>query len=214
MDLNFLREALLLFLILVASLSVHEWAHAFVADKLGDHTPRSHGRVTLNPASHFDPIGTGLIPLMNIMGLFGGLALIGWGRPVMINRNNFENRVFGDILVSMAGPFSNLVIALGAAILGGFLRRISPEVDELIFRVIWMNVGLAVFNLVPIPPLDGSHVMRHAIGMSEENYINISRWSGLILLVLINLPFFRHLLTSMIRAVSGPYFWLYGMLAT
>jgi Zn-dependent protease len=180
-----LQQGIILYLILLGSLSVHEWAHAYVADKLGDNTPRSQGRITFNPVAHIDPIGTVLIPLFMIF-FSPGFAIFGWGKPVMVNPRNFSNWKRDDILVSMAGPASNLAICLIVAILGGILMRFEPQFGGLIIQVLMINSILIIFNLLPIPPLDGSHVMKHLVGMSEETYARIAMWGILILLVVIN----------------------------
>ena len=204
MEPEHLRNGIILYLILLGSLSVHEWAHAFVADKLGDYTPRSQGRVTLNPAAHIDLIGTVILPLVMI--LFNpGFAIFGWGKPVQINPRNFKQWKRDDILVSMAGPASNLVICLLAAVLGGIAMRFVPELYPLIKLVLLVNAILIVFNLVPIPPLDGSHVLKHAIGMSEETYMKLAAWGFVILLVLINLPPFRVVISNAMLVVTGTF---------
>ncbi len=182
-----LQQGIILYLILVGSLSVHEWAHAYVADKLGDNTPRSQGRITFNPMAHIDPIGTVLIPLFMIF-MSPGFAIFGWGKPVMVNPRNFAKWKRDDILVSMAGPASNLVICFIVAIVGGILMRFQPEFSGLIIQILMINAILIIFNLLPIPPLDGSHVMKHIVGMSEETYARIAMWGILILLVVINFP--------------------------
>ncbi len=182
-----LQQGIILYLILVGSLSVHEWAHAYVADKLGDNTPRSQGRITFNPMAHIDPIGTVLIPLFMIF-MSPGFAIFGWGKPVMVNPRNFAKWKRDDILVSMAGPASNLVICFVVAIVGGILMRFQPELGGLIIQILMINAILIIFNLLPIPPLDGSHVMKHIVGMSEETYARLAMWGILILLVVINFP--------------------------
>jgi Zn-dependent protease len=182
-----LQQGIILYLILVGSLSVHEWAHAYVADKLGDDTPRLQGRITFNPMAHIDPIGTVLIPLFMIF-MSPGFAIFGWGKPVMVNPRNFAKWKRDDILVSMAGPASNLVICFIVAILGGILMRFQPDFSGLIIQILMINAILIIFNLLPIPPLDGSHVMKHIVGMSEETYARIAMWGILILLVVINFP--------------------------
>ena len=101
---------IILFLVLLASISIHEWAHAFAADKLGDPLPRSEGRVTLDPRAHIDPIGTILIPLVMIF-ISPGISIIGWGKPVQISLPNRETKKRDDILITLAGPLSNLSIA-------------------------------------------------------------------------------------------------------
>jgi Zn-dependent protease len=208
-----LREGLIFYILLVVSLSIHEWAHAFTADKLGDPTPASQGRVTLNPIAHMDLLGTVIFPLLCIFVLPGNF-LFGWGKPVMVNISYFKNRVTGDILTTMAGPASNLVQALLAAIIGGLLCRfVDPALAPLVGMFIFLNVVLAVFNMIPIPPLDGSHVLRHAVGMSDETYYNLSRWGFLVLIVAINLPPFRAALSVAISAVAGPFLLLFNVVS-
>lgn len=203
-DLAHLREGLIFYLVFVVSICIHEWAHAFTADKLGDDTPASQGRVTLNPLVHMDLFGTVLFPLACIF-LFPGGILFGWGRPVMINPNNFENRKRGEILATMAGPGSNLVLALLAALIGGFAVKFDPRTFELVQLMLTLNVVLAVFNLLPLPPLDGGTLMKHATGMADETYFRIAQWSWVILLVAINTPAIRYLLSALINVVSVPF---------
>lgn len=206
-----LRQGLILYIVLVASLSVHEWAHAYSADRLGDDTPRSQGRVTLNPIVHIDLLGTVVFPLICIFVLKGGF-FFGWGKPVMVNHANFAHRRRDDILVTLAGPASNLVLALLAAIAGGLVYTADPKTAELFMLIIFLNVALAVFNLIPLPPLDGGRVMRHVVGMSEEAFINLSRWSFLILIVAINIPPVRRLLGLAMETVSIPFLLIYNVL--
>ncbi len=195
----------------VGSLSIHEWAHAFAADKLGDDTPRSQGRVTLNPIAHMDMLGTVIFPLVCIFVLKGGF-FFGWGKPVMVNHANFTHKRRDDILTTLAGPASNLVLAFLAAIAGGLLYASDPKTAELFMLIIFLNVALAVFNMIPLPPLDGSRVMRHVVGMSEETYINLSRWSFLILMVGINLPPVSAVLGAVMQACSVPFLIVYNAL--
>ncbi len=208
-----LSRGLIFYIFLVASLSIHEWAHAFTADKLGDPTPASQGRVTLNPVVHMDLLGTVIFPLVCIF-ILPGNFLFGWGKPVMVNTAYFKHRVRDDILTTLAGPGSNLALALLAAILGGIACRfLDPALGSLVIKFIFLNVVLAVFNLIPLPPLDGSHVMRHAVGMSEETYQNIARWSFLILIIAINLPPVRTVLTFVMSVVAAPFLLLFNQLA-
>jgi Zn-dependent protease len=147
-------------IVLLLSLTFHEFFHAFSAWRLGDDTAARMGRLTLNPIPHIDPIGTLLLPLLN--------APIGWAKPVPVDPSRFRrgvNTATGDILVSAAGPLSNLLLGLIGAIVLGALARFAPEavargtgVSEFLQRLMIVNAGLAIFNLLPIPPLDGSHV--------------------------------------------------------
>ena len=153
-------ERVLNLIVLLLSLTFHEFFHAFSAWRLGDDTAARMGRLTLNPIPHIDPIGTLLLPLLN--------APIGWAKPVPVDPSRFRrdvNMATGDILVSAAGPLSNLLLGVISAVVLGLLARFAPEtiargtgVSEFLQRLMIVNAGLAIFNLLPIPPLDGSHV--------------------------------------------------------
>lgn len=200
-----LQQGIILYLILVGSIAFHEWAHAFVADKLGDPTPASQGRVTLNPIAHMDPIGTGLIPLFMIF-MAPGIAIFGWGRPVPINLSNFQHRKRDHLLVTMAGPASNLVVCIATIVIGALILRFVPNGETILplfVLIILLNTILIIFNLLPIPPLDGSHVMRYAVGMSEETYFKLASWGFIALLILINIPVFRRVFSGIIHATTA-----------
>jgi Zn-dependent protease len=149
-------------LALILGTTLHEFSHAFSADLLGDPTPRAQGRVTLNPAAHFDPIGGLMMVFSSIPGSSFGL---GWGKPVMVTPTylRFGPRV-GGAIVSFAGPFSNLVLAtlcaLPLRIASAQGIPLSPEVEFVLYVAVSTNIGLALFNLLPIPPLDGFSVLR------------------------------------------------------
>lgn len=207
-----LRSGLIFYIVLIASLCIHEWAHAITAHKLGDDTPERDGRVTLNPIAHMDLLGSVIFPLLCIFVLPGGL-LFGWGKPVMINVSNFKNRKRDEILTTLAGPGSNLALALLSALVGGVLFRFEPRTAELFVQLIGINVLLAVFNLIPLPPLDGGRVMRHIAGMTEETFLNLSRWSFLIILIAINIPAFRMVLGAVMGIVAAPFLLIYRLIA-
>jgi Zn-dependent protease len=208
-----LREGLIFYILLVVSLSVHEWAHAFTADKLGDPTPASQGRVTLNPIAHMDLLGTVIFPLLCLF-VIPGNFFFGWGKPVMVNTSYFKHRVRDDILTTLAGPGSNLVMAFAGAVIGGLVCYfVDQSLRPLVAMFIGLNVVLAVFNMIPIPPLDGSHLMRHAVGMSEETYLKLSRWGFLIVIVAINLQPVRAGIGFVIDVVARPFVLLFKMVA-
>lgn len=165
-----LTNVLLALPVLLLSLTAHEWGHAWVALKQGDDTAYMLGRVTMNPAAHVDPIGTLLFPALAIG---TGAPLLGWAKPVPTNPRKYRNYVRGDILVSIAGVVMNAILAVGFALLllliALLTRNMSspPETLSILFRMgvfgVMGNVGLIVFNLLPIPPLDGSHVFYHLL---------------------------------------------------
>ncbi|HUG10693.1 MAG TPA: site-2 protease family protein [Opitutaceae bacterium] len=203
-DLNQVRSGLIFFIILVSSLCVHEWAHAFTAEKLGDPTPRMDGRVTLNPMAHSDLLGTVIFPLMCIFLIPGGF-LFGWAKPVMTNPSYFKHHARDSMLVAAAGPASNFAIALIGAVVGRFLFNLEPRTVEIFAPIVTLNVVLAVFNLLPIPPLDGSHLMRHLTGMRDETYLMMARWGGLILLAIILIEPLRRVLWFVISIALIPF---------
>jgi Zn-dependent protease len=158
------RAALLALAAFVVSVSVHEFGHALVADRLGDRLPRMQGRLTLSPAAHIDLIGTIVMPLLGAF--LTGYPLIAWGKPVQTSPRNYTDKLprkVGRMLVSLAGPGMNLVLALLASIVFVLLGRagkLSPAVAEGMFRyAIALNLVLMFFNLIPLPPLDGAAVL-------------------------------------------------------
>lgn len=145
--------------LVILSIIFHEVAHGYVANALGDPTARLSGRLTLNPLPHIDPIGSVLIP--GILALSGTPFLIGWAKPVPYNPYNLRHGKWGEALVSAAGPGTNIVIAIIVAFM---LRAVGPTGDPFLLQlgalVIFANLGLAIINLIPIPPLDGSKIVK------------------------------------------------------
>ena len=164
-DAQHLALALTNYLVLLFSLSFHESAHAWMALKLGDDTAASLGRITLTPVPHIDPFGTILMPLLQI---FGGFSLLGWAKPTPYDPGRFRRDVSlrrGHISVAVAGPLSNLILTVFFTILfaitihAGYPKESTEGLENIFKAGIFMNVSLMIFNLLPVPPLDGSHVL-------------------------------------------------------
>jgi Zn-dependent protease len=156
MNLPYLLEAALMAVVLLFSVVVHEVAHGYVALLNGDPTAKMLGRLTLNPVPHIDLVGTILVPVLLMISHAG--ILFGWAKPVPVNPLNYRNYRWGEFTVSAAGPLSNLVLASIFAMLLR-LNLSNPGLVQLIYFGVSINVILALFNLLPIPPLDGSHVL-------------------------------------------------------
>jgi len=187
MDSN-LADGLIQYLMLVALLTFHEFGHAWTAWKCGDDTARLQGRVSLNPIVHIDPIGTILFPLIQIFIPSFGHFLVGWAKPVPVNPYNLNQPRRDDILVTMAGPGMNLLLAVGlVALAKACLIFHSRPAAEYFVQAADLSLVLCFFNLIPVPPLDGSHIMRVATGMSHETYANFARFGFIIVIVLLQI---------------------------
>jgi Zn-dependent protease len=204
LDLNVLSIIFQIIAFLLA-ISVHESAHAWMANRCGDPTAKMLGRITLNPIKHIDPIGTVLLPLI---GMLSGLPVIGWAKPCPVDPRNFKHPVRDDVYTSVVGPISNLMLVAIAMLAIIAVSFFWPEATRLIvsalatgqfvtgpsfvipfvwfcFTVIVVNVLLFVFNLLPIPPLDGSHVLRHMLPDGIRDIYDKAGIIGLILLLLV-----------------------------
>lgn len=170
-------DALLNVIIFWVLTTPHEFAHAWVADRLGDDTPRLDGRVTLNPLAHVDMWGTVLIPLLT--SLMGG-GFFGWGRAVRINPSRIRGGYNGQVAVAVAGPLSNVVFALVLALVAAAV----PAGNDLLFRAAYLSLFLALFNMLPVPPLDGSSLLLGRI--PDTWFIELGRFGFLLILVLMS----------------------------
>jgi Zn-dependent protease len=204
------------------ALSVHESAHGWVAERLGDPTARWLGRITLNPLKHIDPFGTIVFPLLLAV---IGAPIIGWAKPVPFVARNLRNQRRDPALVGLAGPVSNVLFAalvtvallvikvllpdfrplLVAAVLGGpaAVKGVLAPLLALLFWIAAINLVLAVFNLVPVPPLDGSHVVSALLPPRLSwQYAQIGRYGMLILLALASTGFFGYLFMPVLRGLQ------------
>jgi Zn-dependent protease len=215
MDPQTLRDGLLQLILLIISIGLHEFGHAWMADLRGDPLPRMQGRVTLNPFAHADPIGTIALPAIMIF-LSPGFGLIGWGKPVQISLPNPKTRRMDDIYITLAGPAMNLVLCGVFAVIGG-LGNFDPKTQEVVIRFlvggIYLNAGLVVFNLIPIPPLDGSRLALRLGLYSEELFLTLARWGFIVLIVLVNLPPFLRLMHAGIIQLASPWLGLWDLLS-
>ena len=196
MDSKVLIDGLITYLGLVVLLTFHEYGHAWMAWKCGDDTAKNQGRCSLNPLVHIDPIGTVVMPLLMIF-ISPGYAkfLIGWAKPVPVNPANLRNPKLDDILISMAGPWVNLLLAvllIGLARVG--LAAHSDNMVEFCLKTAQLSLILCFFNLIPIPPLDGSRVVRVLSGMSYETYYQFARFGFIAVILVLQIPQVRKLL--------------------
>ena len=191
---------------LLIALVIHEYAHAKAADAMGDFTPRMTGRLTLNPRAHIDPIG--LVMLL--------VAHFGWAKPVMINSRNFRDWKKGELLVALAGPAANLIIAFLALAAMAILFKVglfSEGVRLVLSMMVLYNINFAIFNLLPLPPLDGSKVLMVLLpGRFAYELMKLERYSFIILIFLMMTPFLTMILIPLQKLVLGVFNIIIGVL--
>jgi Zn-dependent protease len=215
MDQALLTRGLMMFVGFVALVSLHEFAHAWMATRCGDDTPRLQGRLTLDPLAHIDLLGTIILPLIVIVvGAAGGqMMLFGWGKPVEVNPDNFGRRRLDDILVSGAGPAMNVITAVGIL---GLTRLIDWSGGDSFMgpglSLARLSLFLCFFNLLPVPPLDGGHILRNLVGMSDDAYRFLSQFSFLFFIVIIQVPAVQRLLAIVTELTLILLAWPMGLL--
>jgi len=192
-----IANGLIQYLLLISLLTFHEFAHAWMVTKCGDDTARLRGRLSLNPIVHLDPIGTVLLPLLMIFVPGAGQYLLGWAKPVPFNYHNLGNPPRDEVLVAMAGPAMNLLLAIGLVALEHGLEMFhAPSFAPLCQQAAGLSLVLCFFNLIPVPPLDGSHVLRVITNMSFEAYMRFAQFGFVIIIVLLQLRVVRELLST------------------
>lgn len=200
---------------LILALTFHEFAHAKMADRLGDPTPEGQGRLTLNPMAHMDPAGT-------ICLLFAGF---GWGKPVQVNPSYFRNPVRDNMLVALAGPVMNFILAFVLFIILAIISLVTPALQlmltsstsmwtiiyEIVFYAAMLNVSLGVFNLIPVPPLDGSKIFAYFLkGKAREFLYTLEQYSWLIIMILFITEIPSYIVTPLVGWISQGMLMLIG----
>jgi Zn-dependent protease len=204
------EKVILIGIFLLVGFPVHEFSHALVAYRLGDATAKLFGRLTLNPVAHFDRIGG----LLLVISVIGGGFVFGWAKPTPVNPSNLRDRRNGEVAVALAGPASNLVMAsIVALVIRGTVAAGIPLqlwFANLLFDFVWFNVALAIFNLIPIPPLDGSSLLYRFLPLRYAWQLRplISQY-GLVVLILFIFtlgPYLAEAIQNVASFLAGPIF--------
>jgi Zn-dependent protease len=212
MNASVLANGLIFYFCFIIALSFHEFAHAWVASRCGDNTAKALGRLTINPLAHIDPLGTVILPLLMIflpaMGSAGSALssfVIGWAKPVPVDPRNFRRGIRDDNWVSVAGPLSNLILAFITLILFKIITAVFAQdqsfadgFSQFLLNLVYINILLAWFNMIPIPPLDGSHLLKNFTRMSYQTYFWLSQWGIWILIFALNFTPLRRILVVLI----------------
>lgn len=190
-------ESLLLIIALIFSIVIHELSHGLTADQLGDPTARHYGRLTLNPLAHLDPVGSFLVPLLTF---FGGGFIFGWAKPVPYNPLNLRQPRRDSILVALAGPASNIILAIALVVFYKVFGSTLPLQSQTFFlSIIRLNLGLAIFNLIPIPPLDGSRIFLSLLPFQIQALLEVYG----IFLLLIFIMFFSGIVVTIVNTLMN-----------
>ena len=212
-----IQRAILYLIAFILCIAAHEFGHAWVANRLGDPTPRLQGRLTLAPQHHIDPIGTLLMPILMA---FTSVPLLAWGRPVQINPAAFNRRFSmstGRMLVAVAGPAMNLIMAFVVSLIIVVAARLHAPghlLDGIFNYLVRLNLSLMIFNLIPIPPLDGGSLLAWLLPRSMHNVVDVlARYGGIILMLLVLSP---SLGMPLMTVIGYPIdlittYWLYGI---
>ena len=192
----------------LVSITVHEYAHAFFAFRFGDNTAKNSGRLTLNPLKHIDLIGTIILPFISFS---SGIGLIGWAKPIPVNRNAMRDPRKNDIVVSAAGPISNLLLAILFLIPFFIVQRVMGEtqywrgvIETISVYGVYFNIFLCLFNVLPIPPLDGSHLLYDFFPNNfTKRMLSMGLYGTILLLVCINSPIWNYFMSVINFVVGG-----------
>ena len=209
-----IQELLIMVFAVLVSITFHEFAHAFVADRLGDETPRQKKRLTLNPLAHIDPIGLILLIFCHF----------GWGKPVPINAYNFKRNISmrkGTALVALAGPVMNFLLAIIFSVALGLVVRfasaeflITSMIINILRALISINVGLGVFNLIPLPPLDGSKILAAILpGKAREWYVSREKLLQIVFIIIWVTPLASYIISPAINWICEQLFNLISFIA-
>lgn len=202
--------------VILVSMMLHELAHGFVAYLLGDNTAKEEGRLTLNPLKHLDPVLSIAMPLL--LFLSGG-PVFGGAKPVPVNSRKLKHGVWGMAMVALAGPLTNFVLAFGGFLIGYFtgaftLGMYGSFYQEVMTNFVVVNIGFGVFNLIPIPPLDGSRVL-YALAPDQVREVmkGVERWGIMVILILVVVfsPVVSAIMSGAINGIWEMFFWIVGV---
>lgn len=199
---------LFLYLVIIISAIFHEYAHGWMAYRLGDPTAKNAGRLTLNPLSHIDPVGTVIVPLLL---LFTSGIFFGWARPVPYNPQNLRDQKRGSLKVGFAGPATNLLIAFILGLLIRFSEFIGafipvPSISwEFLGLIVYVNIFIGLFNLIPLPPLDGSKIFADLFPRQWRGFMRLGIW-GIVLAIFIAMFFIAPIAQIIFNLFTGRYF--------